>query len=365
MSSIFSRLNVLSPYQHDSECLAPTEFIRPATPDYLRPNTKDTADDDPDMFSVPPSSSGVTKVKSSDWLSRITAKQIERNKVHTKNLLAQAAALDKQTKIKVGCFVKTRNKMIAPLSKHVRNKRKVRTEVFGTVVARSEFQPRFWLVSFKNGKQFYCTDKVLNFVSLTSPTHDLTVDNDNMLRINKVKQIHLNQERIIKVLLCSRIHDIPGHPKITFNTLLAIFKPQFPWLTMGKFKYQASLMKKTINDHSQDSWLSIVGNNNTSTETQDNNSVQTNSTENTDFTSSDNKNTKKNTKSVNSIDSALDETYESDSVPQSVLIRRIGRGSSFVKKHYKTLFCDTDDSDSDDSVPKTGKMRNGKQGMYQ
>ena len=180
MSSIFSRLDVLTPSQHDSECLAPTKFVRPATPEYLRPNTKDTADNDPEMVNDSPSNSG-TKTKSSDWLSRITAKQIVRSQVRAKTLAAQAAALDKQTRIKVGCFAKTRNRMIAPLSKNVRNKRKVRTEVFGTVVARSEFQPRFWLVNFKHGKQLYCTDKVLNFVSLASPTHDLAVDDNNLL----------------------------------------------------------------------------------------------------------------------------------------------------------------------------------------
>ena len=70
----------------------------------------------------------------------------------------------------------------------------------------------------------------------------------------------MNEEGIIKVLLCARIHDIPGHPKITFKTLLAIFKPQFPWLSMGKLKYHANKMKPKIVDLSQDSWLSILDN---------------------------------------------------------------------------------------------------------
>ena len=252
MSSVFSRLNVLTQSQHDAECRSPTEFIRPAIPDYLRINTKDTSDDDPKM--VHQRSLTNSNATDSNWLSRLSTKTMALTKLREKAMALEAAELDKQTKIKIGSFVKTRNRAIAPLSKHARNKRKVREEVFGTVIARSVFQPRFWLVKFQNDKTLYCTDKVLMFVSNTSPTHELKGDENNNLNMNNVDMIIVNQEEIMRVLLCSKIHVIPGHPRITFRTLVALFKPQFSWLTVGKLKYHAKKMKEKIEDLSQDSW---------------------------------------------------------------------------------------------------------------
>ena len=237
MSSAFSRLNVLTQSQHDAKCRAPTKFIRPATPDYLRINTKDTSGDDPEM--VHPCSRTKPSANNSNWLTRLSTKTMALTKLCEKAMALEAAELDKETKIKIGSFVRTRNRAIAPLSKHARNKRKVREEVFGTVVARSAFQPRFWLVKFKNNKTLYCTDKVLMFVSNTSPTHELKGDENNNLNMNNVDMIIVNQEEIMRVLLCSKIHVIPGHPRITYRTLVALFKPQFSWLTVGKLKYHA------------------------------------------------------------------------------------------------------------------------------
>ena len=139
----------------------PTEFIRPATPEFLRCNKREDISET-DTTLVNPSSYSKPESSSSQWFSRLSTKQMALKKIQQKAIDLQIAGLDRQTKITIGCLVKTKNRLIAPLSPYARNKRKSRMEVFGTVISRSAYQPRFWLVQFKNMKTFYCTDKVLS-----------------------------------------------------------------------------------------------------------------------------------------------------------------------------------------------------------
>ena len=78
-----------------------------------------------------------------------------------------------------------------------------------------------------------------------------------------------NQDYIVRVLLSSKIHNIPGHPKVTYKTLVSLFKSQFPWLSVDKLKYHAKKSKVSIRDLSQDSWVSILDPKDTGKKTSD------------------------------------------------------------------------------------------------
>lgn len=137
MSSVFSRLAVITQSQHDAECLSPTESVHPAPPDHLCPNVEDEVYDDPDAVQACPDPNA--KSTSINWLSCITSKKAAQSRASAKARKTKAALLAKQCKLKVGCFVKSCHKLIAPLSKAVISKHKSRVYVFGTIVARSDF----------------------------------------------------------------------------------------------------------------------------------------------------------------------------------------------------------------------------------
>ena len=83
------------------------------------------------------------------------------------------SVLDKENQVKEQMYVYSRHKLISPLTKSARNKRRTRTRTDGTILKRSDFQPRFCLVKFQNNKVFYCTHKVFTIVDNTSLTHVL------------------------------------------------------------------------------------------------------------------------------------------------------------------------------------------------
>ena len=53
MSSIFSRVDVLTIAQHDAECHSPSVFVQPAPPDYSRPRIDKADDEDPKIALCP------------------------------------------------------------------------------------------------------------------------------------------------------------------------------------------------------------------------------------------------------------------------------------------------------------------------
>ena len=86
--------------------------------------------------------------------------------------------LDRENQVKAQMYVYSCHKLLSPLTKSARNKRRTRTRTYGTILKRSDFQPRFWLVKFQNNKSFYCTHKVFTIVDNTSPIHALCADKD-------------------------------------------------------------------------------------------------------------------------------------------------------------------------------------------
>ena len=138
MSSIFGNTEIISVKEHDNECRNPTEFVRPAMPTYLS-SCKRISNSDKE------SSNAVIKdkVQSSNntnmWLSKITKRKIDSDRAMTKRMKLQTAILEAEIKVKVGMYVFTRHKLISPLSKNVKKKRRSRSRIYGTIVKRSEF----------------------------------------------------------------------------------------------------------------------------------------------------------------------------------------------------------------------------------
>ena len=256
MSGIFSRVDVITIAQQDAECRSPTVFIRPAPPAYLRPKKDKVADDDPSSTgSYTPDLS--RKTNDSDWLSKIPTRDIEHEAIIARTRNKEERILAIQCKIKPGYYVYTRHKLIAQLSKRVRNKRKFRLPMYGTVSHRSIYQPRFWLVKFRNGVSFYCTEKVLKLVDTVSPSHELTTSKkDKKLCITKVNySFSENQEYFMRIILCSKVHPIPGHPVLSFKALYELFRHHHSWLTIGKLKYYAKKLELEDEETEEDTWF--------------------------------------------------------------------------------------------------------------
>ena len=256
MPSIFSTLAVITQEEHDAECLNPSYSIRPAAPEYLCPRSDTLESSLDNSEDVQPCPDPNTPATSSTWLSRISKRKHAEDKVRAANALKLAEELDRQIMFKVGCYVTSRHKLIAPLSKSPVKKRRTRTPVHGEIMARSLYQPRFWLVKFRNEKVFYCIDTALNYVSTSAPTIQLGRNAKNELCTKKIDRTFTNQEYIMDLILSSKVCPIPGHSKITFNAILCLFKETHPWLTVPKLKHHSYKMHNKLKNIPSETWIS-------------------------------------------------------------------------------------------------------------
>ena len=235
--------------------------------------------------------------------------------------------------------------LIAPLSKTVRKKRKYRVVTYGEVMKRSEFQPRFWLVKFSTGASFYVTEKVVDFVDNVTPaSFILYPDKDNKISLKEIDRSVVDEEAIIKVIMCSKMHNIPGHPKLSYSTLLNLFKDKFEWLTIGKLRYHGDKMKGKIDNICKDSWLNVL-------EESEVESCPSEASVNDSIivVESDPKKVSTPTHESNKRTKDVD-FYDDDGIPASVAIRRKLRAKRMKLIHrYDSLFSDDDSSSDNES----------------
>ena len=352
MSGIFSKLDVVTQEEHDSECSRPTVFVRPAAPSYLQMRSSSTNYSISDSDNVQPCPDPKVATTPSNWLPRITARSRAKEAAITALRDRHSQELEHQTKFCVGAHVSTKHKLIAPLSNSPVKKRRSRIAVTGEIMAKSEYQPYFWLVKFTNGKTFYCNSNVLKFLESKAPSSVLTLDDSKMLSTKKVDKTFINEQKIMSTILCSKIHDIPGHPTLTFDALLALFKPRFPWLTIGKLKYHVEQARGKLNKHNDQSWISVLD---YETEQPNNNVDGAKSVtekvieaacineENLQAETTTNSEATANTSPEGQI-----VPYDDDYIPDSVLERRINRHKNKSSNHLIRKFCSSDESESSD-----------------
>ena len=253
MSSVFAGLDVLTPFQHEAaKCRLIADFGRPTRSGASSPSrisVRNLPDDNPKSSS---------RSKSSGWKKCITVREKEEALAEAKRRKIDEALCGKSSLFKEGVYVKTRNAMIAPLSKSVVNSRHTRVYVFGKVIKQSEIDPRFWLVRFKNKGLFYVSEKVVTFVESMAPTHVLVGDKQNKISLGKINTKVIDKANILKIILCGKIHKVPGHDDITYESLVSLFQDEHPWLTVGKLKYHAKMLKGRISSEDRNSWLEYL-----------------------------------------------------------------------------------------------------------
>ena len=179
MSQLFSKAHIILPTQHDKEVKKPSALndivatcsdkgiindddITITIEDYAiecstkkeKPNAASSSSSDPDG----------KKQRTSD---DVLATQL---KLKLKKM--EAAHTNCHAKYKVGAQVYTINAKIALLSNQIPPGRtkKVHLPLFGTIVKRSKFYPRFWLVNFYDGQSWYVTLDVIHLRSKASPS---------------------------------------------------------------------------------------------------------------------------------------------------------------------------------------------------
>ena len=146
MSYTFAKFDVLTIERHDKACMSTVSSARSAHPAFICPQVKNIADNDP--------KSTEKKGTPGTWMSKISKRAKEHEQVLAIARKNAMHDLEKEFKIKPGLYVYSRLKDISPLSNKAKNKPKTRTCTYGTIISRSEYQPRFWLTIFQNGKSY-------------------------------------------------------------------------------------------------------------------------------------------------------------------------------------------------------------------
>ena len=141
------------------------------------------------------------------------------------------------------------------------------------------------------------------------------------------------------------MHNIPGHPKLSYSTLLNLFKDKFEWLTIGKLRYHGDKMKGKIDNISEDSWLNVLEESEVEScpsEASGNDSIILVVESDPKKVSTPTHESNKRTKDVDLCDD--------DGIPASVAIRRKLRAKRMKLIHrYDSLFSDDDSSSDNES----------------
>ena len=202
-------------------------------------------DDDQDMvFEVPDPK---TKPTSSDWLQRISKRELAKKQLKLAIEKQEKSRTTRHGKFRVGGYVYTRDKRIAAKSASPKpgGKRCYRLKCYGTLVKESAFYEDVWLVKFDDGRTFACSEALLRVhISTTSPSHRLGRDASNNLTTEKLDRSFEDREVILESILNSKIHQTEGHQDVTYDHLLAIFKPQYAWLTASKLRKYVSMSRR-------------------------------------------------------------------------------------------------------------------------
>ena len=254
MSLVFSRVNIISQSQHDAEVNNPSVPVPKPPRSYLQV-LKDSInqEDNVDITSVASNSRS-----NEGWQDRISAAEAESNRQRTEWERKEQVMLELSSKFHVGAHVYTTNPAVASLPKRKRSKgkRRRRMKVYGKVVKQSQYQPRFWLVKFNNGKEFYCTVNVVHFVSNEAPNNGLGADEDGKLTTVPFDYNFINKEAIMTNILESKCPpSYANKSDITFEDVAKVYKGQYSWLNGRKLARHYSVCKHTLTDIKPISWV--------------------------------------------------------------------------------------------------------------
>ena len=266
MSMVFSRLNVLTPEVHDTEAANPSppnvirtrNSIFPGFPTRNPPDVTQDLDDEDKASND--SSDGKKTPSSPEWKKRRTRDDLAALQLREKLKSMEAKRTNRYAGFGVNSQVYTTNALIAPLSEKVPpgKTKKIRLPLFGTIVKRSEFYPRFWLVNFYDGRSFYVTLSVLRLGCKSSPSHKLKRDESNMLQMDKInKTITNDKETILTDILLSKAQFMAGVNLSTYDGLCNLFKKKFTWLTPSLLKGHVYVLCQKL-EVNQGTWLSVL-----------------------------------------------------------------------------------------------------------
>ena len=257
MSALFSRVNIISQSQHDAEVANPSVPIPTSRRTYLQVLSDSlNQDGTSDVTTVSTSNSRF----SDGWQNRISATEAEIGRQRVKRERREHAMLSLSSKFRVGAHVYTTNPAVAPMPKRkkCKGKRRRRVKVYGKVVMQSRYQPRFWLVKFNNGKQFYCTIEVVHFVSSDTPNNGLGSDSDGNLTTVPFDYSYTDKERLMTSILEMKSFGTNSEEvsEVTFDDVVNAYKGQFSWLDARKLSRHYHLCKHALTNICPKSWAS-------------------------------------------------------------------------------------------------------------
>ena len=263
MSNLFSRMNVISQSQHDSETESPPIARRPTSLFARVPDTATIPDDDPESSSPPK-----VPTNTEGWVSRCSLAEVqdfqdklEHMKQLQRNTNEEKARALNISKLKVGVEVWTKDKSIAKLSKSrgPKGKRRSREQTFGIIKKRSNRNSTFWYIEFQNGKRMYCSQDILTFHSVVPQVVHLGRTKDNKLCLTKPNASYVSieeQDKVKNQILLAKIYQLPGHDSVTYETLERVHKHTHPWISAWKLRaYISKIHKKMLGQAATDSWI--------------------------------------------------------------------------------------------------------------
>ena len=270
MSLVFSSVHVMTVLQHDTEASNPSGLL-PPRPHFLCPDGKETNSfvdrsdgtskkfiDMDVLVDSDVSDDDAAPLPAVVWHKRRSKRLALKYTLDLAIKVKEARRINRQTLFSIGTRLYTINKDIAPLEDEIQEgcTRRKRIPTYGTVVKQSPFFPQFWLVRFKNGTEYYCTEKAVHFIDKLN--HVPSIGKDCSLR--KMKQEEENQlkadrELIMTQIVCSKIIKLPGWSNITYESLVNLFKPEYSWLTPAKLRKHVHLLRKQLEPVEVDTWL--------------------------------------------------------------------------------------------------------------
>ena len=190
-----------------------------------------------------------------EWLDPIPSKKKKNQQALRETLTSMSTSRKKKCCIiKQGTYVSTTDDRISDLPDVpiIPGQRRKRPVCYGTVVKPSHFYDKVWLVKFDDGRSFMCASEVLKFVSKVSPTYKIEKGKDGLLGVAKLREsVRKEREVILSTILNSKIHRTAGCNDITYDRLVALFKPQHTWLMSSKLRKYVSISRKSTCVNSQ------------------------------------------------------------------------------------------------------------------
>ena len=198
-------------------------------------------------------------VKPSGWKhKRITRRDVLLVQYRKKIQMLRSQRMNRTSLFMPGFIVYSRNAKISDLSSKPVHVRKTRLKTIGTVVKESSYIPGFWLVYFFGVKKFfYCSHKVVTFLSNSNPPSKVTKSHCNKVSVSSVSVNTEDKEFIMTTILANKMFNLESGKDQSIRELAASHKVQYPWINAKILSQFLASFRRSVSDFASEDDLAI------------------------------------------------------------------------------------------------------------